>query len=121
MRCLARAADGINDTRKFDEHPVAGNLYDPAVVLRDLWVDELAPMRLFPFERSFLAVAHQPRITHHIGGEDRRETAAGGDFRRVARRRAPVGVPRSNRPAWDISPPSAPYLRGNPVLREGKE
>ena len=91
MRCLARAADGINDTRKFDEHPVAGSLYDPAVVLRDLWVDELAPMRFFPFERSFLAVAHQPRITHHIGGEDRRETAAGGDSGRVARRRAPVG------------------------------
>ena len=104
MRCLARAADGINDTRKFDEHSVAGSLYDPAVVLRDLWVDELAPMRFFPFERSFLAVAHQPRITHHIGGEDRRETAAGGDSGRVARRRAPVGGAAVDRPAWGIAP-----------------
>jgi hypothetical protein len=47
-------------------------------VLLDLWVDELAAMRLEAFERAFLVRSHQPRVARHIGGEDRGETAFDG-------------------------------------------
>jgi hypothetical protein len=35
-------------------------------------------MRFEAFERPFLVGSHQPRITRHIGGEDRGETAFDG-------------------------------------------
>jgi hypothetical protein len=88
---LDSAADSIDNAGKFDEHSVAGSLYDPAVVLFDLWIDELAAMCLETLECPFLVRAHQPRITHDIGGENRRKTAADGGCGRVARRRTPVG------------------------------
>jgi hypothetical protein len=39
---LNRTTNGIHDTRKFRQEAVAGVLYDPAAVLRDLWIDQLA-------------------------------------------------------------------------------
>jgi hypothetical protein len=50
----------------------------PAVVLGDLRIEELAAQRLETFERGFLVHPHQPRITGHIGGEDRGKTAGRG-------------------------------------------
>src|SRR4029077_8905916 len=38
---LDGAADRIDDAGKFDQHPVAGSLYYPAVVLLDLRIDKL--------------------------------------------------------------------------------
>jgi hypothetical protein len=57
---LDGAADRVDNAGKFDEHSVAGSLYDPAVVLLDLWIHELAPVRLEALKRSFLIRAHQP-------------------------------------------------------------
>jgi hypothetical protein len=47
-------------------------------MLADLRIDQFAQMRLEAFVRAFLILAHQARITHHIRGEDRGETAGGG-------------------------------------------
>ena len=38
-------------------------------------IDQLPEMRFEAFVRAFLIHAHQPRVTRHIGGEDRSETA----------------------------------------------
>ena len=48
---------------------------DAAVMLRDSRIDELMAQRFEAFERAFLVRPHQPRVTCHIGGEDRGETA----------------------------------------------
>jgi hypothetical protein len=44
-------------------------------MLGDLWVDDLAAMRLEPLVRAFFVRSHQTRVARHIGGEDRSETA----------------------------------------------
>ena len=74
------ATDRIDHARKFRQQPIAGGLDDPPVVLGDLRVDQLPAMRLEAFERAFLVRTHQPRIAHHVGGEDRGETAGGGHY-----------------------------------------
>jgi len=73
-----RAANRIDDARKFHQHSVAGGLDDAAMVLGDLRIEELMAQRFQAFERTLLVRPHQPRIPRHIGGEDRGETAAGG-------------------------------------------
>jgi hypothetical protein len=44
-------------------------------VLGDLRIEKLAAQRFEAFVRAFLVRSHQPRITCHVGGEDRGETA----------------------------------------------
>ena len=73
-----RTAHRVDDAGEFRQHAVAGGLDDAAVMLADLRVDEPAQMRLEALVRAFLVRAHQARITHHIGGEDRGKTAGGG-------------------------------------------
>jgi hypothetical protein len=68
----------IDDAAKFHKHTVAGGLDDPAVMLGNLRIDQLAAQRLEAFERAFLVGAHQPRIPRHIGGKDRGEAAGCG-------------------------------------------
>jgi hypothetical protein len=75
---LDGAAHRIHDAREFHEQAVAGRLHDAAVVLLDFRIDELAAMRLEAFERPFLIHSHQARVSRHIGGEDRGETAGRG-------------------------------------------
>ncbi len=87
---LDGAAHRVDHARKFHQHAVAGGLDDPAVMLLDFRIDELAAMRLEPVEGAFLVRSHQPRVARHIGGEDRRETAGGSHARGVARPPAPV-------------------------------
>jgi hypothetical protein len=71
-------ADGVDDTREFHQHPVAGRLNDAAGMLADLRVEELAAMRLEAPVRAFLVRAHQTRVPRHIGGQDRGETTRCG-------------------------------------------
>ena len=75
---LGGAADRIDDTREFRQHPVAGILDGTAVMLRDLRINQFAEMRPEPFVRPFLVIAHETRITDHISGEDCGETAGRG-------------------------------------------
>ena len=70
-----RAAHRIDDAGKFHEQTVAGGLDDAAMVLGDFRIKKLAAQRFEAFERAFVIRPHQPRITRHIGGEDRGEAA----------------------------------------------
>jgi hypothetical protein len=45
------------------------------MMLPDLRVDELATMRLQAIEGALLIGPHQPRVTRHVGGEDRHKSA----------------------------------------------
>jgi hypothetical protein len=75
------AAHRIDDAGKFHQHSVTGGLGprarpgDAAVVLSDFRIGDLAAQRFEAFERAFLVRPHQPRIPHHIAGEDRSEAA----------------------------------------------
>ena len=75
---LDRAAHRIDDAGELDQEPVAGGFDDAASVLLDLRIAQLAADRLQCGERAFLIHTHQARITRHIGGEDRGETAGRG-------------------------------------------
>jgi len=74
---FARTAHRIDHAGEFRQHPIAGGLDDPAVMLADLRIDHFAQMRLEAFVSAFLIGAHQARIAHHIGREDRGEPACG--------------------------------------------
>ena len=75
LLCSDRAAHRIDDAGKFDQQAVAGGLDDATMVLGDFRIDELMTQRFEAFQRAFLVRPHQPRITRHIGGQDRREAA----------------------------------------------
>ena len=47
-------------------------------MLCNLWIDEIAEMRLKPFVGPFLILPHQARVSRHIGGEDRGEATSRG-------------------------------------------
>jgi hypothetical protein len=72
---LGGAPDGIHDTGELRQHSVAGVLHDAATVLRDLRIDQLTEMGFEPLVRPLLIRAHQTRVSGHVGGEDRCETA----------------------------------------------
>jgi len=74
---FARTAHRVDHAGEFRQHPIAGGLDDPAVMLADLRIDHFAQMRLEAFVSAFLIGAHQARIAHHIGREDRGEPACG--------------------------------------------
>jgi hypothetical protein len=75
---LNRASNGVHNTRKLRQEAIASVLHGTAVVFVDFRIDQLPQMRLEPLVRSFLVHPHQARIAHHIGGEDRGETAGRG-------------------------------------------
>ena len=74
---FAGAAHRVGDAGEFCQHAVAGGLDDSAVMLADLRIDNFDEMRLEALVGAFLIRAHQARIPHDIGGEDRGETAGG--------------------------------------------
>jgi hypothetical protein len=53
-----RTAHRIDDARKLHQQAVAGVLYDPAPVLRDLRINQFPEMGLEPFVRPLLVRAH---------------------------------------------------------------
>jgi hypothetical protein len=87
---LSGAADSVDDAREFRQHPVAGGVDDAAGMLADLWVDELAAMRLEASVRAFLIRPHQTRVARDIGGEDRGKTAGCGHSSGIPASRSPV-------------------------------
>ena len=78
MLNFAGTAHRVDDAGKLRQHAVAGGLDDPAAMLADLRTEQFEQMRLDAFVGTFLIGTHQTRIAHHIGGEDRSETAGGG-------------------------------------------
>ena len=75
---LNSASHGIDNARELGQQAVAGVLHNPAAVLPDLRINQLAEMCLQAFVRTLLVGAHKPRITGHVGGKDGGETAGRG-------------------------------------------
>jgi hypothetical protein len=75
---LNGATRGIHHARELRQEAVAGVLYDPAPVLLDLRIDQLAEVSLEPLVRPLLIRPHQARVPRHVGGEDRSEAADRG-------------------------------------------
>src|SRR6516165_2321691 len=69
------AANCIDDAAELDESPVAGILDDPAAMLADFRLDDLAPTGYEAPMGAFLVGGHQPRISDDIGSENRRQPA----------------------------------------------
>ena len=69
------AGDRVDHARELDQHAVARELDDAALVLGDLAVCHLAPMRLERGQRPGLVVAHQPAVADHVGGKDRGQSS----------------------------------------------
>src|SRR5215472_2521479 len=72
---LDRTPHRVHHAGEFRQEAVAGVLYDPAPMLRDLRIDQLSEVSFEPLVRAFLVDPHQPRITSHISSEDRSKTA----------------------------------------------
>lgn len=60
------AAHCIDNTREFQQQPVTGRLDDAAVMLRDLGVDELSPVRFQCRQRATIVHTHEARVPGHI-------------------------------------------------------
>jgi hypothetical protein len=103
---LGGTAHRIDDTLKFRKHTVAGGLDDPSAVLADLRIDPFDEMRLEALVGAFLIGAHQARIAHHIGGEDRGKTAGsgrGGHCSGGSNSRAEFNLPRAGTRQFDAA------------------
>src|SRR5215472_12285769 len=72
---LDRTPHRVHHAGEFRQEAVAGVLYDPAPMLRDLRIDQLSEVSFELLVRALLIRAHQPRVTGNISGKDRGETA----------------------------------------------
>ena len=66
---LGGTGDGVHHARELDQHAVAGDLDDAALMLGDLGVRHLAAVRLERCERPSLVEAHEPAVADHVGGQ----------------------------------------------------
>src|SRR5262249_54209297 len=70
-----RAAHRLDRAGELDQYAIARRLHDAPLVLGDLGVDQLAPMRPEPLQRALFVDADQTRVTRDIGGENGGEPA----------------------------------------------
>jgi hypothetical protein len=68
------AAYGVNHTRELGEDTVSGRIGYPAPMVGDTAVDDLA-VSLKSSHGALLVGPHQPRVTCHVGCENRHEAA----------------------------------------------
>ena len=66
--------DSLNDARELDQQTIARRLYDPALVLADLRVDEFTTMGSEPRKCAGFVLTHEAAVTGDIGGENGRKT-----------------------------------------------
>ena len=118
------AAHGVDHAAELDEDPVAGALDDAAAVHGDRRIDEVAPKRPQSGERAFLVSLGEPAVTHHVGGQHRRQLSAlrhsttpgGRNLSQLSKSwlSLPSDEGASPRPATDLGaerPPFAPSTR----------
>ncbi len=67
------ALDGVDDAREFHQHAVARGLDDPSVMVGDPGVDQLGPVGLLARNRAALVGLHEPRVAHHVSGQNCRQ------------------------------------------------
>ena len=70
-----RAAHRVDDTGEFDQQPIAHCFDDAALMLLNLKIAELPPDCPQRRERTFLVLAHQPRVAGDIDRNDCRKTS----------------------------------------------
>ena len=75
------AGHRIHHARELDQHAVAGDLDDAALMLGDLGVDQFAPMRFSADSVPASSSAHEAAVADHIGGEDGGHSALNGIHR----------------------------------------
>ncbi len=63
------AGDSVHHALELDQHAVAGEFHDPALVLGDLAVDQISPTRLERRKRTALVETHESAVTDHIGSK----------------------------------------------------
>jgi hypothetical protein len=64
------AARRIDRAGKFSQHSVAGGPDDPATMFDNLRIEQIHPIILELFDRSFLVQPHQPAVSGDIGRQD---------------------------------------------------
>ncbi len=67
---VGRALDRIDDAGELDQHPIAHELDDAPMMLRDLGIDDFFSVGLELGKRSRFIGAHQPAVADDIGAED---------------------------------------------------
>jgi len=82
---FADAAQRIDSAGEPGQQPVAGGLDDAAVIGGDRRINQLSADRPEPLQRALLISANQPRVSRHIRGKDRGETADRGHFRQIVK------------------------------------
>ena len=70
-----RAGYGVDYARKLDQRPVAHQFDDAPVIVGDLWIDQLLPVRLERSQSARLVPLHETAVANHVGSEDGRESA----------------------------------------------
>ena len=68
-----RAADGVDHATEFDDRAVAGALDHASVMHGDDRVDQVAPQRPEPRQRSVFVGAGEPAVAGDVGHQNRRE------------------------------------------------
>jgi hypothetical protein len=71
LACTPTAVNCVYSTGELDQHSVPGRLNDPAVMLGNCWIDDLAPQGFQGRQSADLVGAHQPRVTRDISRQDR--------------------------------------------------
>jgi hypothetical protein len=66
-----RAVDCIHDATELDQRPVADQLYDATVVLRDRWIEDEFPVTLQRGQGSGFVAGYHAGIANHISSQDR--------------------------------------------------
>ncbi len=72
---LDRAADRVDDARKFHQHAVAGGLHDAPVVLGDAGIDQFATVGLQRRDGAHLVGSHKAAVADHIRRQNGRKPA----------------------------------------------
>ena len=72
---VGRALHRVDDAGELDQHPIAHQLDDASMMLRDRGVDDFFAVRLEPGERSRLVGAHETAVADDVGAENSGESA----------------------------------------------
>jgi hypothetical protein len=72
---FCRTAQSVDYAPELRQESIASRFDDPTAILTDFGVDQFAPMRLQPPERSCLVGAHEAAIPRHISVENGGQSA----------------------------------------------
>src|SRR5262245_46465175 len=77
------ALGGVDGARELDQHTIACDLEDTALMLRDQRLQNLATARFEGGERAHLVLLHEAAVTNHVGSENGGQAALDALFGHV--------------------------------------